>query len=293
MAAPAEPETWSLPASLRCLQLHTPLDKDKLTSVLVLRQLQHLTFCVDFKEQHLLLRIAEQLPVLRCLGLEYIDLQEAVSTAPAWEQLPQLQELSLDCCTQGPYRQQMDALLRGVAAATQLTKLQLQAWVKVPRQYDNGEVQFFWNRAAVSPSLTGLSCLQDLCIAPRSHLAEGDLLELTVLTGLTRLVLAGVEVGDMAATALACNLQQLRDLDLQNCSLEGLVCVAAIAQLAELTELNLDDNKGLTQRSLMLLTGLRQLQQLHIAMNPNGADPVTPAVVDEFWRRVRQQQHLQ
>jgi hypothetical protein len=106
-----------------------------------------------------------------------------------------------------------------------------------------------------------------------------------VLTDLTRLVLdeLGDGVGDLAATALACNRRQLKHLDLQRCSLGSMACLAAIAQLTGLTELQLEDNDGLTRQGLLLLTGLTRLQQLGVDRNAD----VTDEVVDSFWAAVK------
>lgn len=282
LAAPAEHASWTLPANLQCLVLRTPISTCRLMHVLNLRQLQDLYLCVGFSDQRLLLCMAEQLPALQCVALEYTGLQESVTTAVVWAKLPQLQELILDYrCDQGPSQQQMDAILQGIAAATQLTKLQLQAWVEVPGQFRTRSV-------ALSQSLTRLTRLRDLglCIGPASYLEKGGLLGLRVLTGLTRLVLTGVRVGDVAATMLASNLQQLRHLDLRDCSLEG-PCCAALGRLTQLTELNLQDDVALTRCSVMRLTGLTRLQKFYCDLDENTADPM--ADWDEPWR-VRQQQ---
>jgi hypothetical protein len=63
-----------------------------------------------------------------------------------------------------------------------------------------------------------------------------------------------------------------------------MACLAAIAQLTQLTELGLTGNKGLTQQGLMLLTGLKQLQTLRVDRNAEA----TAAVLEEFWSAVRQ-----
>uniref|UniRef100_A0A383W7L9 Uncharacterized protein n=1 Tax=Tetradesmus obliquus TaxID=3088 RepID=A0A383W7L9_TETOB len=281
LAAPAEHASWTLPASLQCLVLRTPISTCRLMHVLNLWQLQDLYLCVGFSDQRLLLRMAERLPALQCVALEYTGLQETVSTAAVWGKLPQLQELILDYrCDHGPSQQQMDTILwhssshtAHQAAATGL--------VEVPGQFRTRSV-------ALSQSLTRLTRLRDLglCIGPASYLEKGGLLGLHVLTGLTRLVLTGVRVGDVAATMLASNLQQLRHLDLRDCSLEG-PCCAALGRLTQLTELNLQDNVGLTRRSVMRLTGLTRLQKFYCDLDENTADPM--ADWDEPWR-VRQQQ---
>jgi hypothetical protein len=137
-----------------------------------------------------------------------------------------------------------------------------------------------------------MKTLKDLCFEesswqiPMITLLPGDARALTALTGLTRLVLRGLGsgVGDVAATALACSLRQLRHLDLHSCDLGGMVCLAAIGQLTQLTALHLFGNEGVTREGLMLLTGLKRLQQLGVCRN----EEVTDAAVEEFWAAVRQ-----
>jgi hypothetical protein len=93
----------------------------------------------------------------------------------------------------------------------------------------------------VCGSLARLTNLQDLEVwGPR--LAPGDALALTVLTGLTRLFFkeVGEGVGDAAAVALARSLTQLRCLDVQ--AAHSAECVAAVAELTQLTKLCLDDS---------------------------------------------------
>jgi hypothetical protein len=108
----------------------------------------------------------------------------------------------------------------------------------------------------------------------------GDAQALTALTGLTRLVLSYLEagVGDAAATAIASSCQQLQCLDLRGCRLRSMECLAAVRQLTQLTELQLEENKRLTRQQLMLLTGLKRLQQLSFK---RGTD-VTDEIVERF-----------
>jgi hypothetical protein len=113
-----------------------------------------------------------------------------------------------------------------------------------------------------------------------AELVPGDAQALSTLTGLTHLVLDGLHQGadDVATTALACSLKQLRHLDLRGCRLGSMSCLAAIGQLRQLTELHLDGNE-LTKRGLMLLTGLSRLQQLGVSCSKE----VTPGVLGRFW----------
>ena len=82
-----------------------------------------------------------------------------------------------------------------------------------------------------------------------SRLVPGDALALSALTGLTRLVLAGVGdgVGDVAAAAVAHSCRQLRQLDLSECSMGSAACLAEIGRLTQLTQLQLQSNVGVTR----------------------------------------------
>lgn len=117
----------------------------------------------------------------------------------------------------------------------------------------------------------------------------GDALALKALTGLTKLQLNEGQdgVGTAAATAIAGNLRQLRHLELCNCEIDqsSKEFLAALAQLTQLTELQLQENHGmLTPRRLMQLTGLRRLRKLRVE-NTNG---VTRDAWAAFWAAVRQ-----
>jgi hypothetical protein len=116
------------------------------------------------------------------------------------------------------------------------------------------------------------------------HIAHGDALALSALTNLTRLNLSGMRagVGDLAASALACSLKQLRHLDLTDCNLGSLACVPPMAQLVHLTQLQLCGNVEVTQQGLMLLTKLSNLQQLEFERAPE----VTDDVVAKIWAAV-------
>jgi hypothetical protein len=180
----------------------------------------------------------------------------------------------------------MAAILAGVAAATSLTKLDIEVYARVADQGEEGNIARLTELAACA-SLAGLTRLRDLTISGGLRLVPGDALALTALTSLTRLNLAfkGSAVDDVAASALACSLTQLRSLDLQACDFCGLVCLAPIARLGQLTELQLNFVDGMTRRGLMLLTKLTQLQLLSVKHN----DEVTREWMDqEFWPALRQ-----
>ncbi|KAF6260520.1 hypothetical protein COO60DRAFT_882322 [Scenedesmus sp. NREL 46B-D3] len=186
-----------------------------------------------------------------------------------------------------PSRQQWQAILRGVAASNNLTKLLLAADCRSSDEDDEGEdLDGTWNTPC--GKLAGLTNLKDLTLHGGSErLMPGDVPALTALTGLTglRLWAVGAAVGDETATALANSCQQLRHLDLSYCHL-SIACLASVAHLTQLTGLRLLGNIGLTQQGLMLLTGLKRLQDLGVDRNTE----VTSEVVESFWAVVRQQQ---
>jgi hypothetical protein len=232
-----------------------------------LQQLQHVSLGVVLEDPEQLQCLA-QLPALSHVSFQYWDASCAAPTAPAWQQLLQLSELTVEFFNDNPSAQDMAAILAGVVAATSLTKLSLEARAWVGAQ-DAADENAESTEVAACASLAALTCLMDLTISADSRLVPGDALALTALTSLTRLKLAftGSAVDDVAACGLACSLTQLRSLDLWGCALGGLGCLAPIAQLSQLTELLLDHVDGMTRRGLMLLTELTQLQQLTVKFN--------------------------
>jgi hypothetical protein len=184
----------------------------------------------------------------------------------------------------------MAALLAGLAAATSLEHLTLSRF-KVceygpedDEALDEDEV-FEWDELATSPaaicaSLTGLTRLSHLSLF-NSFLVLDDALALTALTGLTGLNLQGVHAGvtDVVATALACSLWQLQDLNLSASQLGDAVCLAVIGQLTQLSKLTLWAVEGVTERGLSLLTNLSCLQQLEVKTG----DELTAEALDRFW----------
>jgi hypothetical protein len=195
-----------------------------------------------------------------------------------------------------PSLQEMEAILAGIAASTSLTKLHLAAY-QVTQEVDQPVAGNAVPVAACS-RLTGLSRLRDLAIHCEwddgPWLEKGDALALTALTGLTSLSLTshGAALGDLEANALACNLTQLRYLNLSDNDLGSMVCLAAIARLTQLTGLVLYDAYGqmaLTQRGLIMLIMLSRLQELDLLCN----DEVTEQVLERFWAAVRAQQQQQ
>jgi hypothetical protein len=261
------------------------------SALMPLRQLQDLRFVVDNEDSSPLLRLA-QLPALQQLSLEYQFGNAAAGTAAAWREMRPLCELTLELAFERASMRQWRVILAGLAAATQLTKLQLCAAVRYSAGRDaEGEEDM---QGPVCAKLTGLSNLKELrvwhLVIKRSNallLPPGDALALTALTGLTKLELQWLcdGVGDLAAAAIAGSCKQLCHLDVQDCSLGSMACLASVLHLTQLTELCLQGNSGLTQQGLMLLTGLTRLQQLSVDRTAE----ITDEVVDSFWAAMKGQ----
>jgi hypothetical protein len=291
-------EGLALPSQLQELQLQLHLldTPQLLSAVMPLQQLQRPRLHQDFSEHQPLLQLA-QLPALQHLALSYDDIVTVQESWGSWAHLPQLRELHISYGAWaadphfGTWPEDLAAILGGVAACSNLTKLHLEPQQK--SAFEGDAEHSTRGAVAACGKLAALKTLKDLCFKESSRqipmitLLPGDARALTALTGLTRLVLRalGSGVGDVAATALACSLRQLRHLDLHSCNLGDMVCLAAIGQLTQLTALHLCGNEVLTREGLMLLTGLTRLQQLGVRRNVE----VTDAVVEEFWAAVREQ----
>jgi hypothetical protein len=142
-----------------------------------------------------------------------------------------------------------------------------------PRKWDSG-----W--FAGCAKLAGLTGLKQLVIELGSRLEWEDAGALSTLTGLTLLSLHDAQQGvrDTAAKAIARSLTQLRHLDLAACYLGlpcneeddtyepgGRECLAAIAQLKQLTYLDVSEN-AFTNEAVMQLTVLTRLRMLKAAL---------------------------
>jgi hypothetical protein len=281
------PKGSRLPAQLQRL-LYGPFDlRSTPAMVMPLQQLQRLEVGITSESlvSEPLLRLG-QLPALTHLSLQYYEFPEAAATAAAWPRLPQLRQLSIEYLG-GATKAQLAGVLAAVAASSGLTNLTLEinADDVAPPGLREPADQFLG--IAACASLAGLTRLRDLSLGRSSSLAPGDALALSALTSLTRLVLGGTSQGtdDVAATALACSLKQLRHLDLSWCKLGDMACLAAIGQLAQLTELRLYGTP-LKQRSLLLLQGLTRLQSLVVTCSQE----VTPVVLRRFWAALGKQQ---
>jgi hypothetical protein len=209
------------PPQLQQLEVGYMQSEEDLKVILQLQQLQRLSFKVVVGRPEWLLSLAK-LPALQSLALQYFpgyySTQIAADTAAAWSQLPQLRELLLPYTDDSPApfsQQQWDAICSGISASTRLTKLQLSidecSTVNLKQRVTHGKLEGL----EVCAKLAGLTNLKDLSME-QSHLAPGDALALTALTGLTRLVLAlvGHGVNDLVVTAIASSCQQLRRLNL-------------------------------------------------------------------------------
>jgi hypothetical protein len=153
-----------LPEQLQDLTLHRCQGLQTVPgAVLDLKQLQRLELSVGFKDPRLLLQLAV-LPALQNLALVYGRAKDAVATASAWGQLPQLRELSLRLIEFNFYMSSevLQAIAAGAAAASGLTKLVLSVYLLRSAGTD---MQLAGVGAAVCGSLARLASLQHLVMA--------------------------------------------------------------------------------------------------------------------------------
>jgi hypothetical protein len=261
-----------------------------LEAIMQLQQLQRLDCWVGVRRRRLLLRLA-QLPALQHLAQRYrrfdVSVASAADTAAVWPHLSQLSELQVtlvkyEVCNE----QHWNAIRTSLAACASLTKLEVSTEICLAVKLRRAEGHM--GRTRLLANLASLTNLKDLAVTDASYVTPGEALALTALTCLTQLELCGSEeaMGDLAATAIASSCKQLQHLDLRWCDLHSMECLAAVAQRTQLTKLRLEGNDGLTQQGLMLLTGLKQLQQLGVDRNTE----VTNEVVERFWAALRLQQ---
>uniref|UniRef100_A0A383W0X1 Uncharacterized protein n=2 Tax=Tetradesmus obliquus TaxID=3088 RepID=A0A383W0X1_TETOB len=252
-----------LPRQLRSLQLTRVQMPGRLAPLTALQQLQRLRvhINIDHDATEAVQRLAAALPALQPVALAYDYAWDAMIAAPRWKQITQLRQLCFvqDAAAGGPpaYLNQIYSILEGVAAATSLTKLELE---EACLAHKSGAESQEWVPGAACRQLARLTGLKDLCITERSLLPPGDALKLTALTNLTRLVLDNVRVGvgDAAAALIAQHLTQLRHLDLWCCELgsTGWDC-AELEHLVQLTKLPLEGNEQLSSVALSCVMGLR------------------------------------
>jgi hypothetical protein len=122
-------EGFVLPAQLQRLHLGPCVNAAQLAAVVGLQHLRQLSMLMESMDPAGLLSLS-QLNSLQHLSLEYYYAAAAVVDAPAWRQLP-LRELYQEYTDNRSYitGPMMEALLEGIAAATTLTRLQMDAWL--------------------------------------------------------------------------------------------------------------------------------------------------------------------
>jgi hypothetical protein len=107
------------------------------------------------------------------------------------------------------------------------------------------------------------------------------------------------DLGSVVAAAFACNLTQLRWLELVDCELMDAAALPSIGKLAQLQHLpddvkiskELAHNAVTCDACLLFLTDLRALTHLQLC-DASGAVPSNDAL-DSFWSVVRGQPHEQ
>uniref|UniRef100_A0A383WEG1 RNI-like protein n=1 Tax=Tetradesmus obliquus TaxID=3088 RepID=A0A383WEG1_TETOB len=251
-----------------------------------LKQLQRLTLsgCCESESDLLALN---SLTALSHMELAFGDVAlSKVQSSSAWAALPQLRALVIvsapsgDVVDVGP---SLRTVMASIAAATSLRQLHLDL---------RDGVTAYSMRPKLFGYLTGLRQLQELEV-DAVHVGytvtdADDIMQLTALTGLTRLDVEHWAVGDVAAVALACSLPELRVLKLYDCHLDSRAALPAIGKLAHLQHLDLRTNRFGCDGCLQLLTQLRALTCLEL-VNMDGEEP-SQQQLDAFWAAVRGQQ---
>jgi Leucine-rich repeat (LRR) protein len=147
----------------------------------------------------------------------------------------------------------------------------------------------------VFSGLTGLQQLRELRVSATSlndisavlGIALGgdlDALHLTKMTQLTLLAIDTWPFGSVIAVTLACNLTQLRWLELVECELLDAGALPAIGKLTKLQHLNLSGNKmdrHELDNCLQFLTDLRALTQLQLSST--GDYEPSEEALNVFW----------
>jgi Leucine-rich repeat (LRR) protein len=116
--------------------------------------------------------------------------------------------------------------------------------------------------------LPGLLSLEHLSLSD-ADLAEAQALELSCLTKLSVLELRRCRgVTGMVATAVACRLPHLAELDVSNCQLASRAVLPVLGSLSRLQKLDLCGNPVRIDRvGLSMLSGLTALTELSIPYN--------------------------
>lgn len=222
-------------------------------NILSLRQLRQLETDNCLQQPELLAPLST-MAALTAIHLSY-DAAVAVAVAAVWQQLSALHSLWLKAGDEDLDPTQSQLLLQGLAAATSLTILRLEA------HNVHESVQ-------LCAHLTALTRLQDLDLDCKHLATLADVLHLTVLTSLTRLhVCNAAGVDDTAASALALRLKRLQELRLSYCGLRSAAALPSIATLTGLTSLSLyvdphTADLDLGRDELRLLAPLTQLKEL-------------------------------
>ena len=172
-----------------------------------------------------------------------------------WKHLTQLQELELSLHPgEGAQFGDHAALVAGFAAAKSLTKLVLH---DVPGSEE-------------MPVCSHLSCLPSLAELRMMNggFSREDAFHLTGLTKLTSLtVYSCPEVDDAVAVALAHRNEQLQVLALDYCGLVSDSLLPVLRGMQQLRSLSLIGCKGLKDASWRLLAQLTQLSELELGTN--------------------------
>uniref|UniRef100_A0A383WFZ8 Uncharacterized protein n=1 Tax=Tetradesmus obliquus TaxID=3088 RepID=A0A383WFZ8_TETOB len=192
------------------------------------------------------------------INLRYYQVLADVPTSSAWAQLKQLRSLHIRS-TIRPFGASdgvrgLQRVMAGVAAASGLCKLHL----------DFRDVDGVL-RPKLFGYLTGLQQLQELrvkgvhaasidgahlqlyganseCVRRAMSSDAADIMQLTALTGLTRLEVTSWTAGAAAAGALATGLPQLCRLKLYDCCIESTAALPALGRLSHLQHLDLRQN---------------------------------------------------
>lgn len=192
--------------------------------------------------------ILKQLTRLEALDVQYHTFRLVPADVGLWRNLPTLKGLSI-----------IDA--DGSASSWPSLKDMLQSRLPNLHGLTRLELTVFGAGSSdgmqVCANLVGLTKLQRLQLAfvGAGRVAGRDCLHLIGMRALTSLVLDTMRGGvdDMVAVALACNLQELRHLDLNRCFIESDAAMPAFAQMRHLTKVVLTGNRACSKENLVVL----------------------------------------
>lgn len=129
------------------------------------------------------------------------------------------------------HQEAVAGLFNAVQSVTQLQELCL--YKEYTTEEDWGSTPLDIHGVSVHACLSKLPLLHALTLESIG-LSSRDALQFTCLTRLTRLMVTTCELGDLAATAIACRLANLRHLTWYNCDLKGVGIWPALANLTHL-----------------------------------------------------------